>query len=116
MYLFIGLIICPSRELAKQTFEIIQFFCQVLKDEGLPELRTCLAMGGVAVTEALETVKKGVHIMVATPGRLMDMLNKKMIRLDVCRYLCLDEADRLIDLGFEEDIRTVFSYFKVGFI
>jgi len=43
---------------------------------------------------------------------LMDMLDKKMIRLDVCRYLCMDEADRLIDLGFEEDIRTVFSYFK----
>lgn len=43
----------------------------------------------------------------------MDMLDKKMIRLDVCRYLVMDEADRLIDLGFEEDIRTVFSYFKV---
>ena len=43
----------------------------------------------------------------------MDMLDKKMIRLDVCRYLCMDEADRVIDLGFEEDIRTVFSYFKV---
>lgn len=52
-------------------------------------------------------------IQVATPGRLMDMLDKKMIRLDVCRYLVMDEADRLIDLGFEEDIRTVFSYFKV---
>lgn len=51
--------------------------------------------------------------MVATPGRLMDMLAKKMITLDVCRYLCLDEADRMIDMGFEEDVRTIFSYFKV---
>ena len=51
--------------------------------------------------------------MVATPGRLMDMLNKKMVTLDVCRYLCLDEADRMIDMGFEEDVRTIFSYFKV---
>ena len=50
--------------------------------------------------------------MVATPGRLMDMLNKKMVSLDVCRYLCLDEADRMIDMGFEEDVRTIFSYFK----
>jgi ATP-dependent RNA helicase DDX41 len=43
----------------------------------------------------------------------MDMLDKKMIKLDVCRYLCMDEADRMIDMGFEEDIRTIFSYFKV---
>ena len=49
----------------------------------------------------------------ATPGRLMLMLDKKMVTLDVCRYLTLDEADRMIDMGFEEDVRTIFSYFKV---
>lgn len=58
---------------------------------------------------------RGVHIMVATPGRLMDMLEKKIVRLGVCRYLCMDEADRMIDLGFEEDVRTIFSYFNVRF-
>lgn len=42
----------------------------------------------------------------------MDMLDKKMINLGICRYLCMDEADRMIDMGFEEDIRTIFSYFK----
>jgi len=76
--------------------------------------------------------------MVACPGRLMDMLDKKMITLDVCRcvlnfdphlvgaqsslansfsclrYLCMDEADRMIDMGFEEDVRTIFSFFKVS--
>lgn len=52
--------------------------------------------------------------MVATPGRLMDMLDKKMVTLDICRYLAMDEADRMIDMGFEEDIRTIFSYFKVS--
>lgn len=57
----------------------------------------------------------GVHMMVATPGRLMDLLQKKMVSLDICRYLALDEADRMIDMGFEEDIRTIFSYFKVTF-
>ena len=57
---------------------------------------------------------RGVHIMVATPGRLMDMLDKKMVNLEVCRYLTLDEADRMIDMGFEEDVRTIFSYFKVS--
>ena len=59
------------------------------------------------------SVYRGVHIVVATPGRLMDMLDKKMMTLDVCRFLVLDEADRMIDMGFEEDVRTIFSYFKV---
>ena len=49
----------------------------------------------------------------ATPGRLMDLLEKKIMNLEVCRYLVLDEADRMIDLGFEDDIRTIFSFFKV---
>ena len=60
------------------------------------------------------SVNRGVHIVVATPGRLMVMLDKKMVTLDVCRFLVLDEADRMIDLGFEEDVRTIFSYFKVN--
>lgn len=107
-----GLILCPSRELAKQTHEIIKFFCGYLKEGGLPEIRSCLAIGGVPVNESLEIIQKGVHIMVATPGRLMDMLDKKMVTLRVCRYLCMDEADRMIDMGFEEDVRTIFSYFK----
>lgn len=54
--------------------------------------------------------------MVATPGRLMDMLDKKMVKLSVCRYLCMDEADRMIDMGFEEDVRTIFSFFRVNIL
>ena len=79
---------------------------------GLPEIRSCLAIGGVPTSEAMDVIRKGVHILVATPGRLMDMLNKKIVKLDICRYLCLDEADRMIDMGFEEDVRTIFSYFS----
>lgn len=107
-----GLIICPSRELAKQSFEIFEYYSKTLANEGLPMLRTCLCIGGVSVKDQLETIRNGVHLMVATPGRLMDMLNKKMFNLEVCRYLVLDEADRMIDMGFEEDVRTIFSYFK----
>ena len=78
----------------------------------MAEIRCCLAIGGVPVAEAMEIIQRGAHIMVATPGRLMDMLDKKMVSLDICRYLCMDEADRMIDMGFEEDVRTIFSYFK----
>ena len=53
-------------------------------------------------------------MVVATPGRLKDMLSKKRMNLDLCRYLCLDEADRMVDMGFEEDIRLILSYFKVS--
>ncbi|CAJ2657067.1 unnamed protein product [Trifolium pratense] len=87
-----GLIICPSRELARQTYEVIEQFLLPLKEAGYPELRPLL--------------------FVATPGRLKDMLAKKKMNLDNCRYLSLDEADRLVDLGFEDDIREVFDHFK----
>lgn len=53
-----GLIICPSRELAKQTYDIIHHFCNILKAYGMPEIRSCLAIGGVPVTEAIEIIKK----------------------------------------------------------
>lgn len=107
-----GLIICPSRELAKQTYEIILYFAELLSKAGSPQIRACLAIGGIPVAECMDVIHKGAHIMVATPGRLMDMLDKKMVNLRVCRYLCMDEADRMIDMGFEEDVRTIFSYFK----
>jgi len=107
-----GLIICPSRELAKQIHENIEHFTSNFRKHGLPAIRTCLAIGGIPTSEASDIIRSGVHIMVATPGRLMDMLNKKIVTLDVCRYLCLDEADRMIDMGFEDDVRTIFSYFS----
>ena len=107
-----GLIVCPSRELAKQICETIEHFTQGLKHQGFPSLRTCLAIGGMNSSDAMDVIRRGCHMMVATPGRLMDMLNKKMVKLDVCRYFCMDEADRMIDLGFEEDVRTIFSYFS----
>ncbi|MGH0139135.1 UNVERIFIED_CONTAM: hypothetical protein FKN15_068856 [Acipenser sinensis] len=107
-----GLIICPSRELARQTHGIIEYYSRLLQEEGAPELRCALCIGGMSVKEQMEVVNQGVHMMVATPGRLMDLLQKKMVGLDICRYLALDEADRMIDMGFKEDIRTIFSYFK----
>jgi hypothetical protein len=55
----------------------------------------------------------GIHMVVATPGRLQDMLKKQKFNLDSCKFLCMDEADRMIDMGFEEDVRNIMSYFKV---
>eukprot|EP00897_Mesotaenium_endlicherianum_P001139 jgi/Mesen1/11025/ME000098S10417 len=108
----IGLIVCPSRELARQTYDVVQEFCAPLRAAGHPELRCMLCIGGIDMRDQLDMLKRGVHMVVATPGRLKDMLAKKRMNLDNCKYLTLDEADRLIDLGFEDDIREVFDHFK----
>lgn len=63
--------------------------------------------GGVDLRPQMDAIRQGVHIVVATPGRLKDLLHKKRINLDTCVYMCLDEADRMVDLGFEDDVREV---------
>eukprot|EP00899_Mesostigma_viride_P026890 jgi/Mesvir1/7386/Mv19187-RA.1 len=107
-----GLIVCPSRELARQTWEVVEFYVKYLREAGYPQLRTLLCMGGVNMREQVDVTKRGVHMVVATPGRLKDMLSKKKFNLELCKYVCLDEADRMIDLGFEDDIREVFDHFR----
>nr|XP_019011649.1 ATP-dependent RNA helicase DDX41 [Kwoniella pini CBS 10737]OCF50430.1 ATP-dependent RNA helicase DDX41 [Kwoniella pini CBS 10737] len=109
----VGLIICPSRELARQTYEGCQAMCSSLKESGkYPELRSLLCIGGINMADQGDVLNKGVHIVVATPGRLMDMLDKGKLNANNCKYLCMDEADRMIDMGFEEDVRSIMSHFK----
>ncbi|KAJ2958421.1 hypothetical protein NQZ79_g5996 [Umbelopsis isabellina] len=108
----IGMIICPSRELARQTYEGLCNMADYLAKGGFPHLRTLLCMGGIDMREQHHALANGVHMVVATPGRLQDMLTKRKFNLDSCKYLCMDEADRMIDMGFEEDVRNIMSYFK----
>ncbi|KYO01676.1 RNA helicase 1 [Plasmodium reichenowi] len=108
----IGLIICPSRELATQTHNIIKYFCEFLYKDNFPTLRSLCMIGGISAYEQGREIQKGIHMIVATPGRLNDMLNKKRMTLEQCRYLCFDEADRLIDLGFEEEVRNTLDHFS----
>ncbi|KAJ3029461.1 DEAD-box ATP-dependent RNA helicase 35 [Rhizophlyctis rosea] len=108
----VGMILCPSRELARQTYEVAKAMATALADGGYPQLRVLLCMGGISMQEQGDALRKGPHIVVATPGRLQDMLEKKKFNLDICRYLCLDEADRMVDMGFEDDVRNIMSFFK----
>jgi ATP-dependent RNA helicase DDX41 len=112
----VGVILCPSRELATQTHENILLWTEALaRAPGgkYPQLNTLLCIGGIAMGEQAHVMAKGLHIIVATPGRLQDMLEKKRFNFDDCKFLCMDEADRMIDLGFEEDVRNIMSFFKV---
>lgn len=104
---------CPSRELARQTYEVVCTFTEALGKENFPEVRPLLCMGGIDMREQADAFRKGVHCVVATPGRLKDLLNKKRLNMGVCRYLCLDEADRMVDMGFEDDIRDVRARLRV---
>lgn len=87
---------------------------KALSDGGYPELRSLLCIGGINMRDQADVLQRGIHMVVATPGRLMDLLNKKKFNLDNCKYLCMDEADRMIDMGFEDDVRNIMSYFKVN--
>ena len=108
----VGMIVCPSRELARQTFESIKGIAEALVQGGYPQIGVLLCIGGISMAEQHHTMSKGFHIVVATPGRLQDMLTKKKFTLECCKYLCLDEADRMIDMGFEEDVRNIMGFFK----
>ncbi|KAK6589508.1 abstrakt SF II helicase Znknuckle C2HC (PA) [Cryptosporidium xiaoi] len=114
-----ALVLCPSRELAIQTKRITDEFLSYFynrndnKDELVfPKLRTACFIGGDDISNQLNTYfKQGLHIVVATPGRLADLLKRRKITLQQCRYFCMDEADRLTESGFEEHVRFIFDSF-----
>lgn len=106
-----GLILCPSRDLAEQTYKDICGFRDAVEHDLRLKLNVCLYIGGISRTDQRNSMRGGCHIMVATPGRLLDNLQKRIFNLDICRYLCLDEADRMLD-NFEDELRTLFTYFK----
>ena len=107
-----ALILVPSRELAKQTHDIIVAHAEALYRARLPEVRCLLCTGGIDLRNQSSVLNRGAHIVVATPGRIQDLLKKKTFTLSQCRFLVLDEGDRMVDVGFEEDLRNIFSYFK----
>lgn len=111
----VGVVLCPSRELATQTYEnVLDWTAALSKDAKYPQLNTLLCIGGISMGEQSHVLNKGLHIVVATPGRLIDMLEKRRFTFNNCKFLCMDEADRMIDLGFEDDVRNIMSFFKVG--
>lgn len=108
----VTLLLCPSRELAKQSYDIATRMAEyVHRDGNLPQIRTMLCTGGIDMRDAYRTIDVGVHMVFATPGRLLNLLSTNKLSLGRCVFLCMDEADRLVDLGFEDDLRTLMSYF-----
>ncbi len=109
----VGLIICPSRELARQTHEVASGFCAALRSTTAAPLRCGVAIGGMSARDQAAQLEPLVHCVVATPGRLVDLLSRGRLNLRLCRYLALDEADRLIgEPAFEEEVRKALGHFE----
>lgn len=100
-----ALILSPSRELAMQVGESIRSYGALL----LPKLKVVTVYGGVSVNPQMIALRGGADILVATPGRLLDLLDKNAIQLNQLETLVLDEADKLLSLGFSEELARVFS-------
>ena len=110
----IGILLAPSRELARQTYELVTDLCgAVSAAPQYPALRAQLMTGGTPVSEQTQVLlQQGVHCVVATPGRLRDILKRRIMHLINCRYICFDEADRMLDMGFDEEVAEIMNYFS----
>ncbi|MGD8176779.1 DEAD/DEAH box helicase [Marinimicrobium sp. ARAG 43.8] len=98
-----ALILTPTRELAAQVHENVQTYNQYLP------LRSTVVFGGVSINPQIDKLRRGVDILVATPGRLLDLVQQQALNLDRVETLVLDEADRMLDMGFIHDIRKVLK-------
>lgn len=97
----LGLVLAPTRELATQIFEEAKKFAYRSR------MRPAVLYGGNNTTEQMRELDRGCHLIVATPGRLEDMITRGKVGLDNIRFLVLDEADRMLDMGFEPQIRRI---------
>lgn len=98
------LVLSPTRELAAQIDESFQAYGRYLK------LRQLVIFGGVKQKAQVTALQRGVHILVATPGRLLDLVGQGYVQLDRLQFFVLDEADRMLDMGFINDIRKILKF------
>jgi ATP-dependent RNA helicase RhlE len=98
-----ALIVTPTRELAEQIHQVVRALSVGTK------LRSATIYGGVTANRQIKALKEGVEILVATPGRLLDLLQQRYVRLEKIEILVIDEADRMFDMGFLPDLRRIIK-------
>lgn len=97
-----ALIVAPTRELSVQITNDLENFSKSIK-----ALNIVTVYGGASISEQIRKVKRGAHIIVATPGRLIDLLSRKVVDLSTIKFVVLDEADEMLNMGFKEDIDEI---------
>ena len=100
------LILCPTRELAVQVTEELRKLCKFKRGIYIETI-----YGGDSIERQIRSLKKGVHIVVGTPGRVMDHMQRNTLRLEDAKMIILDEADEMLDMGFREDIESILEDF-----
>ncbi len=100
-----ALILSPTRELCLQITNEIKHYSKYVKG-----LNTVAVYGGASINDQARDVKRGAQIIVATPGRMQDMINRGMVNIENINYCVLDEADEMLNMGFYEDIRSILSH------
>ncbi|MCU4176380.1 DEAD/DEAH box helicase [Carboxylicivirga sp. N1Y90] len=99
-----ALILCPTRELCLQITKDLQKYAKYYKD-----LFVTPVYGGTEIRTQMRALKKGSHIVVGTPGRMNDLINRKAIELGDVRWLILDEADEMLNMGFKDDLESIMA-------
>ncbi len=100
-----ALILAPTRELTLQIAGDLENFSEKFKSFNIVAV-----YGGASIGEQVRKVKKGAQLIVATPGRLIDLIDRKAVRLESIRYVVLDEADEMLNMGFKEDLDKILSF------
>jgi ATP-dependent RNA helicase DeaD len=99
-----ALVVCPTRELCMQIVNEIELFKQFI-----PGMFVVAVYGGTPIGQQIRELRRGVQIVVATPGRLIDLIERKAIDLEQIKYVILDEADEMLNMGFQEDIEFILQ-------
>jgi ATP-dependent RNA helicase DeaD len=99
-----ALIVCPTRELCMQIVNEMDLFKKYLSAANVVAV-----YGGASISQQIRDIKRGVQIVVATPGRLIDLIERKAINLEEIKYVVLDEADEMLNMGFKEDIEFILQ-------
>ena len=99
-----ALVVCPTRELCMQIVSEVELFKKFL-----PGMHVLAVYGGTSIGLQIRDLKRGVQIVVATPGRLIDLIERKAINLEQIKYVVLDEADEMLNMGFQDDIEFILQ-------
>jgi len=100
-----ALILAPTRELGQQIAEQIDLFSKHLKG-----IKSVAVYGGANISTQITQLKRPRHVVIATPGRLIDLVKRKALKLDQIKYLVLDEADEMLNMGFKDELDTILEF------
>jgi len=99
-----ALVLCPTRELCLQITNDLKNYAK-----NMPNVHVVAVYGGASIQDQLRQIRRGVQIVVATPGRMLDIINRKAIDFSDVKFVVLDEADEMLNMGFQEDIDNILS-------